>query len=432
MYKRSTFSFFLTCLSLLYVAAGCSDDSETAPPCVTDLTGSFTLNTEVAYTRDTVMVTGFLLCERDLLSIQVNGSDITPITVTLNSVSFQVPVVEADSLEISILVNQEVVGNTGKIALFPGDGTWTEVAPFPGEGRGFFASVSGNGFGYLAGGQVVTGLASNLNTRLFTELYQYEASSDTWTLLADDDRFRNVFQGSVFDNQVFLEGPVVFSPLTTYNISTQEIGMVNRFPGSISGTLFSAMDNLYAGVNLSINLDSVVRQFISIEQFDASNESWSSLVQLDLTGDEVALFNFSFVKDNKAFIGFNRLNSRDINLLIYDISTNQLTQTEGITVLSGTLTLLKHLFVIDDIAYFIERGESSIDFEDVSIFNPSSTLYMFNLSTQRWRTVSHRFPNDFFDVGSFTLSNRGFAGLGQRDQGTIFGYRTEFFEFSPE
>ena len=133
-----------------------------------------------------------------------------------------------------------------------------------------------------------------------------------------------------------------------------------------------------------------------------------------------------------AYVGYNFINSKELILLSYNTAANELREISSLQVPNPDLHLLRHLFTINDLAYFIEAGSSLIGSDFSEVVSPGEHLYIYNLQIGDWKVSQHTYPNTFYGINSFGLNNRGFAGLGHAEASPGFSYSQDFFEFIPQ
>ena len=169
-----------------------------------------------------------------------------------------------------------------------------------------------------------------------------------------------------------------------------------------------------------------------MSEYNEAARIWNPVQSLPYQEDDFPWMNFAFVHQGIAYVGYNFINSKELILLSYNIAANELSEISSVQVPNPDLRLLRHLFTIKDLAYFIEAGYSVIGADFSEVASPGERLYIYNLQFGDWKVSQHTYPNTFYGITSFGLNNRGFAGLGQEEASPVFSYPQDFFEFVPQ
>lgn len=422
-------------LGLLFlILTACDDQSKET--CIINPEGKISLGTEIAYTGDTLTIENIKWCEDNQVTVLVNENAVPVFRLFSEITSFAVPVLSTSKIKVEILINEKTVYTTNDIPLYPGGGVWKPAAPFPAEGRSDQATISTSNSGYFIGGTRYVGQSTYQN---YNDLYDYDILNNSWSLISSDDQFLNMTHGIILDDQLTLfKGGDKVQNTITYDLLSNQINTIvspNANERVFDNKSFATSDAVYACTyirTLTTDLHS-----LNITKYNSSTAQWEGQATKFIEEDGLVDtdINFCFTYKDKAYIGYNELNSATLNLTTYNTTSKEFTDLEGIEIeLDGHRDiLLRHLFVIDDLAYFVEGATAFIGTDgEVTLTKPNSKLHIYNLVSEEWKMLFHEYPEGFYKVTSINPANRGFAGLSVTDEGALFGYKAEFYEFIPE
>lgn len=420
---------FLLALTIVCCSETSDSASITNTNCESELLSGIKLSSTFAYTLDTYTISGTKFCKEDLVSVLLNDTEVFFSKIEPTKISFTIPSLSVDSVSLKIKTKTTTIDLKSKIALFPGNGIWKEVKSFPAEGRSSTQSMAYDGKGYISGGQRYTGYTTRYNTTYYNELFSYDPIIDTWKLYETNDDLKDKGKGSITEGKLFLFPSSVYGVSTNYTLATKVFGKTNSFGGGNwvdSNQPFSIGSDAYV-----CNVEKTINGLV-IRKYNTLTNNWDLVISSPLENTNTYI-NFGFTYAGKAYLGTNELNSTAVQFYSFDPITNKLTSLVKVNVPdSGSIIMLKHLFTIGDIAYFIENGSSKLGPDSSSIIAPSSTLYMYNLKTNTFRFTQHNYPETFFGVSSFNVNNRGFAGLSTSAGSPLFTYSQKFYEFIPK
>lgn len=376
------------------ILSGCSKDDTCSAP---ELDG---LTIDYGYTGDQIRIRGLGFCSSNVLSVLLNETEIELDNVSDTQVSFIMPILGVDSVSIKLVTNEGEI-DLKKIALFPGNGNWMEIAAFPGSSSGISGATYSSDKGYVLG----------------EDLFEYNLNSGSWLLIDSDEKFEEK-SGTITQNTLFLAANSSRGLVETYNLESNQFGASSNFGFHYTNVPFSVAQNTYIAFADS--------KFIFLGKYETNSKAWITTTLIDLQQDSGVFINFGFVYQEKFYLGYSLVNLREVEFREYDPESGQLLKELPSIEIPGTFgtLLLKYLFTIDDIAYFIERSEARVNV----VTRPESTLYLFNFKTESWKTVSHTYPETFFEVVSFGSGEIGFAG---RSVSSGFIYSSKFYEFQP-
>ncbi|MEO9803979.1 MAG: hypothetical protein ABJF04_12050 [Reichenbachiella sp.] len=419
---------YLPAILLMLFLFSCSEDEDSAiTECQLEDSSEISMEDTFAYTGAKVTVIGEFCLDQ---TVKVLIDDLAyNLTETLPAqISFVMPELTEDSVTIKVQSDGIDLGFEKKIAVYPGNGTWIEKASFPGQGRRSPRSTSVNNMGYLIGGSNYLGYTEELGYShdYYSDLYQYSEENNTWSLISSHDNFED--QGNIVGNDQSL---YVFPYSTFRNIYEYEWNTGNfETIGSIGvrGSFYPfATDGEVFHFTVQNNTT------LSLKKHGANNE-WQTIstFELNVTGSAEVIINFAFVQGGVAYVGYNQLNSQELTMLSADLDDLVINEKARVEIMSSDIALVKYLFTIDHLAYFIEIGSSSVgpDRSDVAI--PGDYLYIYNQKSESWKISEHAMPESFFGVASFGLNNRGFAGMGTSANSPLFSYSQKFYEFVPQ
>lgn len=426
--------------AIVLLVLSCSkSDNSPAPSntatCTSDLS-TLTPEATYSYTGDALSITAPNFCKDDIVSVLVNDQEIQPTEVLAAKITFTVPVITGDSATIKVKTKSTTTQAKKKVAVFPGGGTWKEVASFPAQGRvgGIRMTVGSNA--YLCGGNAYTGYTTTYNYNYFGDIYKYDPSANAWSLVVTNDNVKNRFNGTASSGgKLFLFPVTVNGPATTYDLTGASFGTTGNFAGgtALSNAPFSVGTDVYNCVIERSPINSSIVAML-IRKYNTGTNQWDLVATNPATTIDASTYvNFAFERSGKAYIGTNQINSTDVQFYSFDPATNQFTTLIKAGVGAPLdFPVLSYLFTINNLAYFIQAGSSSVSPTSVSVSGPGVFLYMYNFKNNTFHTATHTYPESFFRVTGLSIANRGFAGLGSSASGALFQYSQKFYEFTPK
>jgi hypothetical protein len=372
------------------------------------------------YTGDGFTIAGNNICTKSIKSVTFDGVSATVESTTEKSIVVTVPPLIVDSAVVRVEFTSGAASDNFKIAIFPGNGTWKEVASFPATGRVSPITFVTGQKAYIAGGAF---RAPDFHDNVYyKDIYEYDPAKNTWAYKAEHEGLTGAYDPQYA--WALSTGKLIFNynsdPFYVYNPAQNEFSNLEQPPYFIDHQGFSVNGNAYLASRNFENLGMVVHQYNETE--DAWTEVTSMLY--DKATLDYPLFNFSFEHAGKAYLSLQGLNSDVLELWSFDPQTKKLgyvTRLKPGRQEPNTSPYLQYLFTIGQLAYF---KVGTID-------DTTGRLFTYNLVAGDWRVVKNAFPHEFDQVSSFAVAGRGFAGLGTTGGSDGFTYRTNFYEFVP-
>jgi len=418
MMKKVVFLFAVV------LAFSCSnDDSPVDGGCSTHLT-SLNIEGGTVYTGEILSFPKPVLCNSQELKVLVNGKEVALTAGDNNEVFFTVPPITETTATFTIQAGGSEV-YAGPVSVIKAYGTWKIVAQFPGDGR-----LNMEGFGTSTDGYLFGGIAyQGTDFTDYKDLYKYNAADNAWTLVTTGASLSTT-NGALVGNALFLDG-------AKYSITDNTFSPLSFLPYMGEGStywdtrLFANQGNVYAISDINQNL-------IMIRHYDPVEEEWPIVKQLSYLDNgqpNYFAFDFAIERNGITYIGILQLNRNTTEVWAFDGTANTFTKVSSVsTDMNGSTHSLKHLFTLGNLAYFMEKGESSQDLNGrIEIVHAHEYFFVYNFETNVWRKIKTEWPQSMHGAAGFNIGNRGFAGLGAREGTTTgFTYQRSFFEFVPE
>ncbi len=250
----------------------------------------------------------------------------------------------------------------------PSNDTWTRLANFPGGPRSFAYGVESGGKGYVGFGLV----ASSTSVTYYNDLWEFDASNNTWTQLASCPG-----QGRRHPAMVSTPGKVYvgcgdgatgnLNDWWEYDIATNTWTQQANLPAAVRHHpyFFGIGDDAYVGCGH--NGQSIYKDFF---KFNAVTKAWTAIPSLPTQG-RVAGTQFAY--GGKGYLlsgqGEDHRNLATGEMWEYDPATNAWTSK---TAHPGTGRWAPGSFVINNTVYLTSGagfGNSQIDISDLWKFD---------------------------------------------------------------
>ena len=324
------------------------------------------------------------------------------------------------------VANVEVKAGNVTLTLKPIDvikasGTWKEVASFPGEGRMHMVNFATSSDGYVYGGARF----NSFDYITYNELYKFDPEANAWSKVSSNNAFMQEQSQAYTDGRLFLTG-------TTYGIPDNIFSPISF----IKKREFSLMSATRYFVNNGIvyAISGVDSKLMEVQKYNTASDTWEVVTEVNYNPQQAFSFSFTVEYKGKVYIGVHPLTSVVTELWAFDGVSNSLTKVSSVSNdIEGNARELKYLFTLNELAYFVDRGEFSIDGSAKGmILKPRDNFYIYNFAVNEWRKVQAAFPSALFGVASMNIGNRGFVGIGtSADANTGVVYAQQFFEFIP-
>ncbi|MBT1710340.1 hypothetical protein KK062_18985 [Fulvivirgaceae bacterium PWU5] len=411
-------------LLALLVAFSCSDEAdpnEDENGCNTS-TITLTLENTWAYTGQTLTLKGEHICKGGLTSVTVNGTAASTSGVTESNILFTIPEITGDSATVVVTFGDFSI-TVGKIAIFPGNGTWAEVASFPGTGR-----VDARAFTVEHKVYVVRGnqLSVTYDPKNYDDVHSFDPATGTWTALSPQDKLNQIqFETAPAKNGlIFLDQPTqelyYYNPLgNTFNAIERPTLRSFNYGFMIDGETYYAQ----AAIN---------GNYLYIIKYNEAGDTWELVHYSMYAEDEYFYFMGGFEADGKAYLAIKRGDKYDeIQMISFDPATKTIENLPALSLAGAPSQELSYLFTIGKLGYFLERGSAHTDSQTSWVDTPpSNRLYIFNTVAKQWHTTTPPHPGMPWSGTSFTVDGRGFLGLGAV-QASRITYPQKFYEFIP-
>lgn len=404
-------------LALVAMAFSCSENDDNG--CSSDLS-NLQLQHNTLFTGELIEFSPSAVCPNDQFVMLVNGEEVMATKNESGVYQFVFPSIGVQSATVSVRAGNEEV-SLGTFPVIKAAGTWKEVASFPAEGYANMDKFATSTDGYLFGGVDFS------NSMMYSDLYKYDVAGNSWTKVLTNSAFQN--------NSEAFNGTKLFFPGKTFSIADNSFAPISGIDYRDEGIYWTTQFFTCLGVTYAISdIDQLI---IEIQKYDASNNSWSVVKELtygDPNNRDYFEFNFAIEHNGVTYIGINSVNSPVTDLYKFNGSTQEFSKVSSVSsYIAGSTSSLKHAFTINNLGYFVEKGEAYIDNDGkVEITAPGNHFHVFNFATSEWHQVIADFPGSMFGASSLSVSNRGFMGIGVSEgANTGFVYSTKFYEFLP-
>jgi hypothetical protein len=402
------------CLMFVYTITSC-DSEETG--CI-GLSALF--EHKAYYTGEKIVLANPRLCGSDLVSVTIGDIRVAITVLDEHIVSFTMPQVTGEYVPVKFETKTGIVDNGTTLWIFPGNGTWKTVAPFPGEARGYARSQSVGDMGYVFGG--------NQNVKYFSlpdlqmgDLYSYDIPANKWTKLLESDLIKNAATEIVLDDKIFFDNSKI--ELHAYNtqsntVSTAKAIDVDPF-GFQTNLAFTADGNIYF-----IHLENIAGKTVNeVWKYAPVDNSWTKAEPI-LAAD----FMQSFQYNGETLL----LEDEQNKLYRYKNETLELVASCSLPEVQEQSYL--YLFTVNDLSYFSDPGNMSILGDgSIKINNVSQDrLLIYNHQVNEWRLVNNQLPQKFYGAVTLSTGSRGFAGMSVSVKDGGFVFSNTFYEFIPK
>ncbi len=193
--------------------------------------------------------------------------------------------------------NENFTGLADVFAYDPVIDTWTAKNPFPGGIRGGAVAFSIGGYGYLACG-------SNYGGQYFKDVWKYDPATDAWTQLNDAPFFQReeaicfVIGNFAYVGTGYVEvvGPnstytATFNDFWQYDPSTDTWTVKAMVPGSPRGWAIGAAANGRGYAGLGGNPDQTV-SYTDFYEYDPQQNTWTARASYPQSLADASVFDF--------------------------------------------------------------------------------------------------------------------------------------------
>ncbi|MBT1686815.1 kelch repeat-containing protein [Dawidia soli] len=417
--------FYYPWFMAILVAFSCSDEAdpnEDENGCNTSAT-TLTLENTWAYTGQTLTLKGSQICKGGLTSVTLNGIAASTSGVTESSILLTVPEITEDSATLVVTFGDSPI-TVGKIAIFPGNGTWKEVESFPGTGRVAAHAFTVGNKAYVVGGEQYR---LEYDPKNYSDIHSFDLATGTWTTLPSQDKLDDIQYEPAPAKNGFIFLYEATQVLYYYNPITNEFNTMAEpaFRSFNHGFMING-ETYYAQAKIEGN-------YLYIIKYNEPGDDWELMNYSMYAENEQFHFMGAFEVDGKGYLAIKRSSKyEEIQMISFDPATKTIENLPALSLASAQSKELSHLFTIGKLAYFAERGSATTDNQTSWVDTPpSDRLYIFNAATKQWHTTTPSHPGMPLDGTSFTLGGRGFLGLGAVQQSTIT-YPQKFYEFIPK
>lgn len=406
-------------LALVVLAFSCAEKDDNG--CSSDLSNlsNLQLQRSSLFTGEIIELNPRVVCYNDRFVMLINGEEVEGTKNELGVYTFVLPSISGPTATVTLRAGKEEV-SLGTYPVVKAAGSWKEVASFPGERYANMHDFATSTHGYLFGG-------IDFDGSYHADLYKYDVAGNSWTKVLTNDAFQS--------NSEAFNGNKLFLPGKTFSIADNSFSSISGIKYRGEGVYWTTQYFTCLGITYAIS--DINQQIIEIQKYDASGNTWSvvqAFTYLDPEDQDYFEFNFAVEYNGATYIGINALNSQVTYLYKFNGSTQEFTKVGSVsTNISGSTRSLVHAFTINNLGYFVERGEASSDFDGkVDIIEPGNHFYVFNFTTSEWHQVFADFPESMFGFSSLNVSNRGFMGISVSAGATTgFVFSTRFYEFVP-
>jgi hypothetical protein len=416
-------------MSALLLLFACTDEEPNSESDCQSSLENIALSATHTYTGDTLTVTGTAFCEDDNIQVFIDDNIANIIRRSETEISFLVPTLSTSSIEVRVESNEDAVTIPDKVTLYPSGGTWFNTSQFSAESRRNFETTSGTN-GYLLGGNKYLGyINSEYSFKYYYDVHIFKEGSNSWSEIALAEPLESFGVSAVeHDNILYVCTRSFENQLSRYDLSSGAV-LESTAPFQDNALGFPSDVNL---LNLGgeIYLAYVRGSTVLIKKYDTVLDSWEDVNSISMEDIEL---NFILSYQDKLYVGYNIRNTNTLHFVEIDPGTGTVENLESIGFDNRDTIVAKHLFTIGSIAYFTEVGWASVGPSSSEVLSPADRFYLYNFEQSEWKVVSHSFPGSVFDMASFSLNGRYFAGLGTSANGSAgFTYSTNLYEFFPE
>jgi hypothetical protein len=385
-----------------------------------------------SYTGGEWTIAGEQICTDAVQAVTINGINATIKTKSETAIVIEVPAMKPGAVDVKISYNGGEIVLGDKVKVYPGNGTWKEVSPFPQTGKMESRTFVTGGKAYVLSGSQVTKPAGEYAFTYFNNIYEYDPMADTWTFKLEDESLDEIW---------YLASCRLGSRYVYTSVRETEMKAYDPVSNSLSSIGYPDLHNPQVGLAINDNAyvltEDDAAYALELYKYDQGKDTWPLV---NSTKPNYASTNYFLPWAPFAHEGYGYFTTAQINvdkeiwLWRFDPKDNSITKISSV----GTsreagveFPGLEYLFTIDGLAYFIEMG--SFDLDPSSIIEPSKTLYIYNFEWNEWHVVDNALPQTFYRPASFTVDNRGFLGLGLgKGPGPSYAYPNNFYEFLPE
>lgn len=376
----------------------------------------------IAYTNLPYQIKGNNFCASNLQKVFVNNIEV-PFSDILDSIAtFTVPSINADFLTLIIQTNSAKISINKQIAIVKSGGMWKEIAPFPSTSQSGTQTFAYKGKGYIVGGKSPTLEPVN-------KMYEFDPLINSWKLFLKDDVFESIDGAAILGDALYFNA----STFCTLDMRTHRISRVNILKYQEPSIFVSTDMYLYSVGKMP--WAKPLSDSVYVQKFDKVLSEWKILGAYN-PYSRIGFVNCVITYDGKVYVimddssGYMQT-AKKVKFVMYSLGENGQLISEGMIESSNIQqSQLRHLFTIDHQAYFREAPGYSLSEE-----NNARTLVIYDFRTKSWSKAPHKFPEGFFRFSSFTIDNRGFAGLSlnwKNEAGSWKSiYSTKFYEFIP-
>ncbi|HEY3406183.1 MAG TPA: hypothetical protein VGK59_22505 [Ohtaekwangia sp.] len=417
-------SILLIVVSISFMS--CSGDEEAAGCKVGSQT--YSIERTWAYSTHDIQINvsgGCIPAKRELL---VDGAP-TDHAVYVSSINFTAPSVDAENDSIVITLRS---GSTTlfekKIALFPGNGTWTEVTAFSGEARQGGLVIPYNSTIYYLGGY--RNGASNTLT-YYGDFYALNTGTNQWSLVGSNDLLKGITLNAAVDGDVLYGNNEKTGKIVSLNTgnTVEEITDKSAYArwASLEGVMYQ--------------IRTPEKGKFSIEKFSATNKNWE-LVKEKIHGygtePDYILIVPAFSYQDKIY--FMTYTSAHYDFWSFRPDGNILELVSAVNLKYFTANNGLHfLFARNGLLYFIDRGGVGTDMSGnlTASGKPGDYIVIYNLEANEWIESANVLPEQFRSLISYTANNKLYAGLSTNvtpglPLATGVSYSSKIYEFKPE
>jgi hypothetical protein len=403
-----------------YVAfISCKEDEETN--CKSDFS-SLRLK-PFAYSNDQGVIAGKKFCSTDIIDIFVDDTKVEITDRTDTTINFTIPMHHESSAVIRIALQDKEYTFATPMRIYPASGDWKEVAPFPGNGRGATFTFTRGNSAYILGG--VTFQRINPGEQpveiYHGDIYAFNEESMSWSLVGSHEEFKHLHAMAAASDNCYVKTWEDDEFVHNYNYVQNSFGS----QGYVN-VLFAPMQGFsIGGVGYYLYFRNEDMQFYRLGS--TIQGQLVKQVPCDPTNPQ-----FAFEHNGKAYFGTHITNMAYVDIWSFDPAANEVKKLKKVDTSGWWSRSLKFLFKIDELAYFIEKGEGVSGETMTEVRPPADKIYIYNITFDDWRIVDNVLPELDFLPTSFSANNRGFAGMGLSDGGDDFSYSTKMWEFIPK
>lgn len=329
----------------------------------------------------------------------------------------------------------------GSSSSIPGsetEGNWVKKATLPGVGRSYAVTFTINGTAYVA-----TGVGPSSTTRNLTDLWAYDAASDTWTPKASlssglGRRFATAFAvggkgyvGTGFNYDTAQAGSSALGLLSdfySYDPSSNSWSRIADFPGGPRQQAIGFALGNYGYVGTGKDKDGLV--YSDIYKYDPSSNTWSTTPS-NIPGDK-RYGAVAFTYNDKAYIVTGANNSGQVtDFYSYD-------GDQGWTALSKIRNALTDQSYDDDYSD-IARSDAAVfvigewAYLTTGAISGSATYktWAYHITTDRWERRTPYKQSARVGAVGFAVGNYGYIVTGAAAAGSQTGSYDNVSLFDP-